>query len=1025
MTPFVVGLGASAGGLEPVADLLSAADPKAPIAWVLAQHLAPDHRSFFADILQRRTRLEVRQARHLEPVEAGTVYVIEPGTRLRVNEGRITVEPWRRDQSSPSSTVDTLFASLANLGSHCAVVVLSGGGSDGADGARKVAEAGGLVLVQDPDTASFESMPRATMRKGVAKAVLAPSEIPAYLHRHMTELEDPEPELTIPDQILRIAARAGHVDLDNYKVDGMERRMARRMQAINIEHEGEYLARLESDPTEARALLSELLIGVTSFFRDPEAWDALRAAFKARVDEEDKPVFRIWVVGCSTGEEAYTAAMVLDDVLADAGRGQRFKLFATDVDGLAVEQASRGTYTATQVQAVPKHLVGRYFSRDEEGNYRIRTFLRESMLFSQHDAVREPPFSRLDVLTCRNLMIYLRPESQQRLLHRFAFSLASGGLLLLGPGESTSGDAWQVVDRRWRVFEATGAPSRSGVPAGLILQHHRIPDLRESHDRLGDLHRAITEGFTPPHAVTREDLSLVYRSGKLGGLLRLPSGPVSTDLRRMVPESVAVVLTMARDRLRELASESDPGELLQVRFPDVTTEVGEDGRAVQFDLVARRVRSSSRQGLMLIFLFCGLADAAPRSETQSEPISEEVWKRMQELESELASSELRLQSTVEQLESSNEELQATNEELLASNEELQSVNEELHTVNQEYEDKIGQLTLVTSELEEVLHSVDAGVLRVDENLIIRRLNERMVDMTRFRHEDRGRPVSDVTPGLGGVSVVDLLQRVIDTGQTASATGRSGSSVFLVHARPLVINLSQRGATLTCTDVTAMEQFAALEARLATAMNTASTPIAVEDEAGIILFANHVFASVLHRDARWLKGSAIDDLLGDRSAALRARRALATTDSWSGSLPIRFGADVVVPVPMAASGSWAAEHMRGVVWQVDVPSAAERVAPDGLGFIGVSADQSIALCPTAAGLLGTDALARMQPLGEFLGLLGKPTRQDLEVLIDGFQDSAETMRANFRLSLEDRRLGLQLRRYHSAQDILGILWSASE
>ncbi|MFK7927313.1 MAG: CheR family methyltransferase, partial [Myxococcota bacterium] len=625
--------------------------------------------------------------------------------------------------------------------------------------------------------------------------------------------------------------------------------------------------------------------------------------------------------------------------------------------------------------AIPAHLLGRYFSRDEAGNYRVRTFLREMMLFSRHDVVREPPFSRLDLIICRNLLIYFRPGTQATVLDRFAFGLAPGALLFLGPSESAPADDWDCSNPRWRIYESRGRTGRFAIPALPALRRSRPAVHRNVAHELGPLHEAITSGRLPPHVITTADLDVVYRSGHMGSLLSLPQGPISTDLRRMVSRNLGTLMSMAVDRVKS-------GEEKQVVYQDVR----EPGTMadVHFDLQVQLIEPAGTNSVFLGFFFEGLVTKAPAPTTVAPAISEDVQSRIGLLEDKLRQSERRLQSTVEELESSNEELQATNEELLASNEErqsgneeLQSLNEELHTVNQEHQAKIDQLIVVTSELEQLLQSIDVGVLRLDTELRIQRVNTAFAAYSSVRVEDLGRPLADLRSDLAGVSTLTMCQQALSSNEPISHTGRDGDRTMMLMAQSLSASGKNRGVTLTCTDVTALERAATIEARLVTALNVTALPLAVEDSAGKIAFANAAFARALNREARWLVGSELGDLMLAQDGVAHARRAMAAGHpSWTGSLQVSFGADTSVPVAFSATPCKQGSVMEGIVWRLLTPP--EAMSSHSLGFGFVAWDPATLrtwVDPRAAAILGL-SLDESVPLSLLIERLDAGTPNNL-------------------------------------------------
>ena len=866
--PFVVGVGASAGGLEALSELVGEAPPEADIAYVIVQHLSPDYKTMIPELLTKRTDLRVVRAENAARLESGTVYVIESNTLLRMQAGRLMVEtaPKRHGMHLP---IDIFFNSMAaDLGSQCAAVVLSGTGSDGTRGARAVKERGGFVVAQSPETSKFDGMPRSVIDTGIVDIVLPPGEIAAYLSdvvangHERPRFAAGEQDDGLLNRILSIVRRRTDLDFAHYKPSTLARRIERRLQVLKLNDVRGYADRLERDPHEVATLHQELLIGVTQFFRDPESIAAIRPQFQRIVAGLDRPL-RIWVAGCSTGEEAYTVAALAQESLDEANRDVGFKLFATDVNTRALQFAGIGHYPSSAVADIPANLLARYFDQTTTGSYRLRKSLRDNMLFSHHNVFADPPFSSLDMVVCRNVLIYLRPAVQQRVCRLFSFALRVGGVLWLGPSEAApdKDNNFELLSSRWKIYELRERSNfhtivadydttiedkrfKTEVVNGLVRQAPQRTDLTEAVSSAG-------HGFTPPFLIVDEDLQLLFRSGTFQDILQVPQGRVTSDLRAMVPPELAFVLGTA---VRKATLTDDD---LVYRGLVHKTASGQ----YSFDLRARAIRAPGHRRLIALYLE-GLAEPSEATTELALPtLSEDAKLRITELESELQMSSENLQATVEELESSNEELQATNEELLASNEELQSlneelqsVNEELHTLNAEHHNKIEELSVINADLDNLLAHVDIGTLFLSGDLLVRRCNAKVADYVHVRPIDTNRPLMHFGHELGDAPLVEDCARTVRTREPVErllemVDGRR----VLFRTTPLTPVTQEPGVVVTFTDVSNVHRVRESQGVLEPLFDRARLPVALLDEEGVVRYSNPALAQQYGRDALWVVG----------------------------------------------------------------------------------------------------------------------------------------------------------------------------
>ncbi|MFZ4650528.1 MAG: CheR family methyltransferase [Rubrivivax sp.] len=807
----VVALGASAGGLQALEQFFGGVPAHSGLAFVVLQHRDSRHPGLLAEILQRATTLPVVQA------EAGTVllpdrvHVLPPHRALVLQHGTLQAGPAEVPGAQP---IDDFFESLAqDLGARATAIVLSGQGRDGSQGLRAVAAAGGRCLVQEPSTARAASMPRSALQAVPQARALAAPDMGAVLAQPLPpagggaaapageagEADDadeaneaekgvgtagPEAELLQDPQqlqrvLLQLRAATGH-DFCGYKRNTMARRVARRMAQLGLADVQAYVTHLKEQPAEAQALFRELLINVTQFFRDPEAFAALRTEVLPGLLAGLDPLrpLRVWVAGCATGEEAYSIAILLREALDGAHAPLRTQIYATDLDEEAIAVARAGRYPASIAQDVGPERLARFFTEDDKG-YRLRKEIREMVVFAVQSVVRDPPFSRLHLLSCRNVMIYLEPALQERLVRTFHHALEPGGALMLSPSESVGEHAelFEPVSRKWKLYRARPAlpeTARAALTAGVSWMPERGGPLppaagpRARESQLSELARhALLSAFAPAAVVVDRQGGVLYVHGETGPFLRPAPGLPSLNVVEMAVQGLQAPL---REALDEAVQGGRP-TLARV----VTLPAG-DAPAMTVSLGVRPLPAQDESpGLLLVsFQPAGPAGAAPARRRRSGRLAEDG--RVQELEREIAyvkesmsavleehqAANEELKSANEELQSTNEELQSTNEELETSKEELQSLNEELVTVNAELENKIEQMAVMQDDMKNLLDSMRLGIVFLDTRLCIRRFSRDAAQIFRLQAGDIGRALADIRSEVPGEDLLADAQQVLDT-----------------------------------------------------------------------------------------------------------------------------------------------------------------------------------------------------------------------------------------------------------------------
>jgi len=880
-----VGLGASAGGLEALDSFFDAMPAQSGLAFVVIQHLSPDYKSLMAELLSKHTEMTVQRAEEGMLVEANTVYIIPPRKNLRMFHGKLLLSDQERNERGINLPIDVFFSSLAeDQGEKAVGIVLSGTGSDGARGIRSIKEAGGMVLVQTDDSARFDGMPRAAVATGLADFVLPVDEMPDKLiafaaHPYIAQPAQASTLLLDEDRLARIFAmlrEQTRVDFTFYKQSTIVRRIERRMTVNQIQELADYVAFMESRRSEVTALYRELLIGVTSFYRDPAVWTSLAENHLNSIFEhrESKDV-RMWVAGCSTGEEAYTLAMVCADWMERYGERFDVKIFATDIDREAISRAGAGLYPeAVAADLTPRQLT-KYFSRQGD-RFQIVRSIREMVVFAQHNLLTDPPFTNLDLVTCRNLLIYLQPVLQQKVVDGFNFALNPGGLLMLGTSETTGevSSYFDTLDTRLKLYRSRGrsrhlvgehgrvAP-RWSASGARVLGVRPPAGSREEERFIDRMLATLSEDCLPAAVVVNEQFEVLHILGDTAGYLKLPSGKVLNDITRMVNDDLAIPLATG---LRKVFADGQ-----ELRYTNV--RLTRNGQPVVVDMRMRLLKGRKGQEPLAIFYLQERDDAPPSLITNpadTYDASEATEQRIRDLEQELQFSRENLQATIEELETSNEELQATNEELLASNEELQStneelqsVNEELHTVNAEHQQKIIELTELNNDLDNLLSSSHIYTLFLDENLDVRKFTPDLDAVFPIIQSDVGRPFEHLRHRLIDADPLQIVREVASshTAREVEVQTEDGGW-FLLRVLPYRIDEEvASGIVLTLVDITSLKttrrELITSERRFARLFETLTEGVVYQDSSGRITDANQAAQDIL--------GLTLDEMTGRTSA----------------------------------------------------------------------------------------------------------------------------------------------------------------
>lgn len=878
----IVGIGASAGGLAAFKEFFSAmpTDSAPGMSFVIVQHLAPDHKSILTDLVQRCTRMRVFEVESGITVEPNCTYIIPPNCDMALLHGKLQLlEPTApRGRRLP---IDFFLKSLAQDQHERAIgIVLSGTGSDGTLGVRAIKGEGGLVMVQLPATAEYDGMPHSALATGLVDFVLPPAQMPAQLiayarhafggSAHPVSAAPPPGESAMQAIFVLLRARTGH-DFSQYKQSTIDRRIHRRMAVHQVDLLDDYVRLLRADPTEVEALFRDLLIRVTSFFRDAEAFEALQGELAQRLfgSKSSGDSIRAWVPGCCTGEEAYSLAILLREQMEALQQGFTIQIFATDIDAANIERARTGIYPAGIAADVSPERLARFFDADQDqGHYRVKKVLRDLLIFSAQDAVRDPPFSRVDLISCRNLLIYLGPELQSRLVALFHYALRPAGLLFLGTSESVGDlrELFATLEPKWKLYQRRdAAPGLRGAAKGKLFpfltevaapMRPAEPVPRGRKPRQRELtERALLQHCGAVGALVDERGDILYLHGRTGRYFEPTPGESSLNALAMAREGLRRELTLA---LREAVATRKPSprpglrvrtnggfESVDLTVVPVATEPGSGAGPSNYLIVLEPPRTAA--------LAAPVAEARVPTSGHANDAGTDADRRIAELEQELRDQEAFLESNRRDLEASNEELksaneemqslneesQSTNEELETSQEELQSVNEELATVNAELRQRVAELSHANNDLNNLMAGTGVATLFVDHQLRIQRFTPAASSLVNLIPTDVGRPLAQIVPNLVGYDrMVPDIQAVLATLKPHDVEVRTADDWYLMRIRPYrTLENVIEGAVITFTDITELKRGQDGLRRLAVVVRDSRDAVVVQDLSGCILAWN--------------------------------------------------------------------------------------------------------------------------------------------------------------------------------------------
>lgn len=877
-----VGIGASAGGLDALEKFLSNITEKSGMAFIIVQHMDPTHKSGLVNILSRYTKLKVQEVEDGVKVIEDHVYIIPPNKDMGILDGKLQLmEPL--EPHGLRMPINYFFTTLAQDQEDKSVgVILSGFGSDGSIGLKAIKANGGISIAQDPATAASDGMPNSAIKTGHVDIILAPEQIPTKLLSYkntsgkiikkILSTED-EAEQALMKIFILIRNRTGH-DFSQYKKSTIYRRVGRRMNIHQIEEMSQYLRYLQKNPNEIDLLFREFLINVTSFFRDPEAFESFKKVVSKYIvnKKSELDTLRIWAPGCSSGEEVYSIAIVIQEILEETNKHLEVQIFGTDLDLNSIKIARSGTYSDIIIKDISPERLKKFFYMNEN-IYTIKNNVRETVVFANHNVLKDPPFTNLDILTCRNLLIYLETEAQEKVLSKFKYSLNKDGLLFLGPSENIGEfiDTFIVLDKKWKIYRSIKSKGsrfdfvkNQTFPVeknSLNFGSSKLDPLETkpgtSMNIINIAEKNLVDIFAPPSAIINNLGEILYIHGRLGKYLEPSPGKARMNILEMANDGIKLGLSSA---IGNAVSNNKETVFESLKIDD---ESGED----YVKLTVRPINEPDTvQDLFIVSFEPTIPEDKDEDKITLDPLSKSS-EHIKALENKLKLTTERLNSTIEEMTTSNEELksaneelqsmneesQSTNEELETSKEELQSINEELTTVNNELQMKIDELSTVNDDMTNLFNSTEIATIFVDNNINIRRFTEEATKLIKLIESDVGRPLSDITSQINYPELIDDINQVIKkVAFKEKEVNTAKGEWYKVRIMPYKTSKNViDGATITFLDISSIKN---IQEKMQSALNyaediinTVQEPLLILDQKLAVTSANQAFYETFKLD----------------------------------------------------------------------------------------------------------------------------------------------------------------------------------
>lgn len=825
----IIGIGASAGGLEALEIFVKNIPIDSGMSYIIVQHLSPDYKSLMVELLSKHTRLKVQRVEDGMIAEPDSIYLIPPRKSLTIFHGKLylTDLSYGKVLNLP---IDVFFRSLAeDQGEKAVGIILSGTGSDGTLGVRAIKGSGGMIIVQDPDSAKFDGMPKSAINTGLADYILAPENMPErikgyFQHFYNYRTDNTANALFLDEssllKILSIIKNKSGMDFTNYKPNTIIRRVERRISINQIDSASEYISLLLRSESEINTLYKDLLINVTKFFRDSDAFDIIKSKVIPNIlksKNPDDPV-RVWSIGCSTGEEAYTLAMLFSEVMEDNDQDLSIKVFATDIDREAIEFAGYGLYPESIISDIGPQRLKKFFISRNEG-YQINENIRKMVIFATHNIIKDPPFSKIDLICCRNMLIYLKPNAQRKILSIFHFSLNQEGYLFLGNSESIGEltNMFSVYDNKWKIYtykEGIYLPKPNDLlfpmlnrdKSGIMRKEPFVPKDMDKERVIDSIYETLINDYIPPSIIIDEKGELVYIIGNVQKYVSLPSGRISVNIQKILNKDILTIVNVAIHKVRK--------ERKDIFYKGI--KIGNDDNSILIDMRVRPLYDKRNRRMMIMVIFEEVKQKESRIiESEDDCQSSIQNQRIMDMEQELIYTKENLQAAIEELETSNEELQSTNEELISSNEELQStneelqsVNEELYTVNSEHQKKIEELTQLNNDINNLLKNTNIGTIFLDKQLLIRKWTPAIKSVINIIDTDVGRPIHHISHNTLYENFLDDIKKVLNTLKEKEVEIRGKDDKwFLMRIIPYrTIENAVDGVVITFVDITEIKEF---------------------------------------------------------------------------------------------------------------------------------------------------------------------------------------------------------------------------
>ena len=819
---YIVAIGASAGGLEAIHELFDYMPDNTNLSFVIIQHLSPDYKSLMPELLSKHTSMEIHPAEEGMQLKENSIYLLPSKKIMTINNRKLKLTD-KRATNLPNTAIDAFFTSLAEEhGKYAIGIVLSGTGTDGTKGIEAIKNAGGIVIVQDPVTAKFDGMPNSAVATGYADLVLPPELMGEELVEFIKEApllksfnEITKREETILSDILQQVLTVTRHDFSHYKKPTIHRRLAKRMAMKGLHDLHSYYELLKSDQEEVKLLSKEFLIGVTKFFRDPEAFQEIRTTILPSIfsNRSLTDTVKAWVVACSTGEEAYSyAIMIYEYLLLSNKQDMAVKIFATDIDQESLETASRGIYPETSIRDLEPDRVEQFFTK--EGNkYKVIPAIRRMIVFANHDILKDPPFSKLEFISCRNMLIYMSPDLQKKVLRTFHFALNTGGYLVLGPSENPGilKDSLEEVNKKWKIFKNMQRAKMLDHDPFLTPVEQRMagisgPRSKNALSNLSEIFReTVIDEYRYAGIYIDKDFDVKQAIGNFQSFLHFPEGKFNFNLLKLVSPDLSVSLSAG---VRKAIKDNEKVVLRRLR-------VSENGQTRFLNVVIKPYLLQTEYLQPFIFIVINeemvpVKAIAQKTETNGTIDTE----RVQELESELRETKENLQAAIEELETANEELQSSNEEMISANEELQStneelqsLNEELHTVNAEHQLKIRELIELNDDLNNYFRNSNISQILIDHRMIIRKFTPATKQIINLIDSDLGRSINDISNKISNTNLATDIRGVMKSGKTIEKeVSIQDGSCFQMKISPFLRqNKSTDGVVVTFFNITELKK----------------------------------------------------------------------------------------------------------------------------------------------------------------------------------------------------------------------------